>query len=56
MASSKLTSDLTLNIEKFDPKNVTQETKDMNGKLIEIAKSGPKWYEVCVSSSFSCSV
>lgn len=41
-----LTSDLSLAAAKFQPEAISQQTHDFNAKLIEIAKTGPKWYEV----------
>lgn len=42
-----LTSDLTLNVGKFDPAATSEQTSKLNEGLIAIMESGPKWFEVC---------
>ncbi|CZR54624.1 related to lipase 2 [Phialocephala subalpina] len=41
-----LTSDLTINVAKFDPASNSQQSKKLNNVLIQNGESGPKWYEV----------
>ena len=41
-----LTSDLTLDVKKFDSKSISKETENFNDGLIDIMKGGPKWWEV----------
>ncbi|EME82190.1 uncharacterized protein MYCFIDRAFT_65237 [Pseudocercospora fijiensis CIRAD86] len=41
-----LTSDLNLDHKKFDPSQISDQTKKYNDQLIEVQKKGPKWYEV----------
>jgi hypothetical protein len=44
-----LKSDLAIDAEKFDRKNIDKETLDFNEKLIKIWADGPRWYEVNTS-------
>lgn len=39
-------NDLRLDAAKFDPRNVPQNTIEVNQKLIKIGGSISKWYEV----------
>ena len=41
-----LTSDVQIDKSKFGPAAISQKTKDLNQKLIDIQESIPKWYEV----------
>jgi hypothetical protein len=44
-----LHSDLNIDAVKFDPSKASAKTGEFNEKLIEIAKGGPRWYEVCLN-------
>lgn len=39
-------SDLTINVSKFRPENVDEETKKVNAVITELMSKGPNWYEV----------
>lgn len=41
-----LTSDLTLDANKFDPKAITDQTRKFNDGLIKIMEGGPRWWDV----------
>jgi len=41
-----LKSDLTLDVNKFDPKRITEKTHKFNDQLIKIMEGGPRWWEV----------
>ncbi|KAK5722553.1 hypothetical protein LTR15_005784 [Elasticomyces elasticus] len=41
-----LTSDLTLDPSKFDPKSISEQTHAFNDKLIKIMEGGPRWWDV----------
>jgi hypothetical protein len=41
-----LKSDLTIDASKFDRSLTDKKTQELNEKLGQIAKAGPKWYEV----------
>ncbi|CAK4030980.1 hypothetical protein DOTSEDRAFT_80769 [Lecanosticta acicola] len=41
-----LQSDLQLNHDKFNPENISPQTREFNDNLIRVMNSGPKWYEV----------
>ncbi|KAK4867691.1 hypothetical protein LT330_001201 [Penicillium expansum] len=41
-----ITSDITLDISKFNPENVTEPTKKAAALLETITTSGPRWWEV----------
>jgi hypothetical protein len=41
-----LQSDITINVAKFDPKNVSQQTEMLNEQLIKIGHTDPFWWEV----------
>jgi hypothetical protein len=40
-----LTSDITVNASKFDPNNVTEETKQLCDFLEKATDSVPRWYD-----------
>jgi acetyl esterase/lipase len=39
-------SDLVIDASKFDPKNVSDETKKVNLMIEGLSTKGPKWYDV----------
>ncbi|KAK5708822.1 hypothetical protein LTR17_020365 [Elasticomyces elasticus] len=41
-----LTSDLTLDPSKFDPKSISEQTHAFNDKLIKIMEGVPRWWDV----------
>lgn len=41
-----LTSDITINVAKFDSANTPKKTAELNEHLIKLMKDTPKWYEV----------
>ena len=41
-----LSSDLSINVSRFDPASVPDAQSDLNKQLAEIMRSGPKWYDV----------
>ena len=41
-----LKSDLTIDASKFDRGLTDKKAQELNEKLGQISKSGPKWYEV----------
>ncbi|KAJ5373153.1 Alpha/beta hydrolase fold-3 [Penicillium concentricum] len=41
-----ITSDITLNVSKFQPENVTESTKKAAALLENITTTGPRWWEV----------
>ena len=41
-----IASDITLDVSKFRPENVTESTKKAAALLENITTSGPKWWEV----------
>ncbi|CAJ2501905.1 Uu.00g047580.m01.CDS01 [Anthostomella pinea] len=41
-----LTSDLTLDASKFDPKAIAKETTELNDKLMKKMEGQPRWWEV----------
>jgi len=45
-----LTSDITLNSGKFNPASNSEQSKQLNNKLIEMLAAGPKWFEVRLPS------
>jgi hypothetical protein len=42
-----LESDITVNVAKFDPKNVSEKTIKFSEELLKVDKAGPNWWEVC---------
>ncbi|KAK3380955.1 Alpha/Beta hydrolase protein [Podospora didyma] len=44
-----ITTDITVDASKFDPKNITDETIKLNTYLEGISTSGPKWNEVGIA-------
>ncbi|MCJ1243114.1 hypothetical protein MMC30_000311 [Trapelia coarctata] len=44
-----ITSDLTLDANKFHPSSVTEETKKFNSFLENITTKGPQWYDVGIA-------
>lgn len=41
-----LKSDLQLDYSRFDPKNISEQTKKFNDGVMKVMSRGPKWYEV----------
>lgn len=46
IASMPLESDLMINVGKFHPNAVSEQTQQVNDGLIKLFDKGPKWYEV----------
>lgn len=51
-----LTSDLQIDVKKFDPKSVSSKTSEFNDGLIKIFKGVPKWWEVCIILPYHISI
>jgi hypothetical protein len=53
---TNMASDATYNLSAFSPKNVPEQTSELNAMLIEKGSQGPKWWEVIVDSSLPTSI
>lgn len=49
IAKMPIQSDLTLNISKFQPSSVSEDTKKLNTLLEDITAKTPRWYKVGVA-------
>jgi hypothetical protein len=43
-----VTSDITLDASRFNPENITEQTKQVNDILEKVTTNGPRWHEVGV--------
>ena len=41
-----LKSDITINVAKFDPASISEQTAKLNQHIIDIFEPVPKWYDV----------
>lgn len=41
-----LKSDIVIDVAKFEPSAISEQTAKLNKEVIQISASGPKWFEV----------